>query len=511
MSMTEQHFIYVVTFVVTLVGCLIMEATDAEGATTHTFEIINDVSAPLPSASVMGRGLNNRIYVAALTDGWGIDVHYSDDNGTTWDDTTVISPGWKGATYLRLAAVVVTTNNTTVVAFEAQNADNAYNHYAAIMWDATGDLTGRSWEIDTVSGGSTSATRLDCDINDTDHILFTWRFSTTAIYVRLWDFRTDTWNAVENWKTITNAVPMISVNTTGKFHISYRTTQVYYDDLDESIGPITLVTSGQMAMGPTGEAWINIDTPTLDRFIYCIIYNTDIVDIYVQTSHHGGSAKRQITAGGGDLRADYVGLSMDTSNELYVIWYNNDNDIIYRKHEQWDASQGSWDVAATETLKTLTSNDIGYCSGGPNGHYPQSGGHRANVPLTGGYWHNWVWKDEIGATDDYYYEAYWDGSFYWYVYPSPGPGPGPGAGPSGTDFFDWYITDELMEDLWVLFIVTALFVGLATALRRTTDRLSGWQYSQVRWRGHRRPLWRRYRRPQYRRPTRPKYRDLRYK
>lgn len=69
----------------------------------------------------------------------------------------------------------------------------------------------------------------------------------------------------------------------------------------------------------------------------------------------------------------------------------------------------------------------------------------------------------------------------------------------------WGISSALMGDLWVLFVVTAMSVGVFTAYRKYTDRVAGWQYAQRRYSQYRRPIYggyRRWKKP----PPRPKYR-----
>lgn len=85
-----------------------------------------------------------------------------------------------------------------------------------------------------------------------------------------------------------------------------------------------------------------------------------------------------------------------------------------------------------------------------------------------------------------------------------GEGDGDGEGDVGIGT-GWAIPQSLMSDLWMLFIVTAMFVGVATALRKYIDKLQGWKYAQRRYSSYRKPIYSGYkkRRPP---PPRSKYR-----
>lgn len=85
-----------------------------------------------------------------------------------------------------------------------------------------------------------------------------------------------------------------------------------------------------------------------------------------------------------------------------------------------------------------------------------------------------------------------------------GEGEGDGEGDAGIGT-GWAIPQSLMGDLWILFIVTAMFVGVATAFRRYMDKLRGWQYAQRGYSSYRKPIYSGYkkRRPP---PPRSKYR-----
>lgn len=65
----------------------------------------------------------------------------------------------------------------------------------------------------------------------------------------------------------------------------------------------------------------------------------------------------------------------------------------------------------------------------------------------------------------------------------------------------WAIPQSLMSDLWMLFIVTAMFVGVATALRKYLDKLQGWKYAQRRYSTYRKPIYSGYKK---RRPPKPR-------
>lgn len=85
-----------------------------------------------------------------------------------------------------------------------------------------------------------------------------------------------------------------------------------------------------------------------------------------------------------------------------------------------------------------------------------------------------------------------------------GEGEGDGDGDVGVGT-GWAIPQSLMSDLWMLFIVTAMFVGVATAFRKYMDRLKGWQGAQYKYRNYRRPIYSGYRKPKRPAP-RPKHR-----
>lgn len=98
----------------------------------------------------------------------------------------------------------------------------------------------------------------------------------------------------------------------------------------------------------------------------------------------------------------------------------------------------------------------------------------------------------------------WDDKAFTLTVKSAASGPSASGGGEGA----WAISAAMMADLWTLFIITAVFVGLSTAYRKYVERVHGFEGARRRWSRTRRPLYAGYRKK--RGPPKPYYRETRY-
>jgi len=146
----------------------------------HTADIneVQNYSWGLWDNPKVSRAPNNTLVHGWIGSDNGIYLSWSEDNGTSWTNQTVVDGTWKTLTYTRFGGVLIGSNNTTYVYFASTDTDHAFDTYLAIQWNGTD-----SWEITNLYGHATPQFNyLSMAINNTDCIIMTTHFNSNLYY-----------------------------------------------------------------------------------------------------------------------------------------------------------------------------------------------------------------------------------------------------------------------------------------------------------------------------------------
>lgn len=416
-------------------------AIDAEGI-MYTEGPIDDNVFASGQECMAARGPNNVVYQAYVTDDYGINISYTSDNGSSWNDSVVISDTWLEHTLVLLGGIVVLANNTTLVHFYSEGADNPYDSYLAIRWKWSG-----AWDIRTIySSDVTGANVPKMAVNDTEIILLTYWIN-AALRIKTFNMSTLTVNPAESilptiWISGNNQAHMyaISVNTTGKFIICakdwtgsfYRYT---FQDFEKD-HVVIYFTMWAGVMVPEQQSFqITSDGYFVLGFSLNYLTNYGHYNAY-QSTEWGALTYVKIRYN--TVATDYrysVGSIIDTSDRVTYYWANDTGGgggvDITKATEDYDASEAEWNTAITAGVYDYGTNDDAWSSGGwYSCRYPIVDGYSVNVPITG--WMGLhIQRDEKGDPDDYYSRLYWNATFQWYDWPTNGNGDNGGNGGNG--------------------------------------------------------------------------------
>jgi hypothetical protein len=503
---------------------------EAEGAGTPMWEpeigYVDEIVAAGYHNGYVCRGPDNIVRRVMQGDDYSLYVAYTSNNGSSWSTTEVIGSSWKAHTDVDIGGIVTHSNNTTYVFFWTADADDAYNWYLAARFNWTG-----SWYIKEIYGSpATSVTSPRMAINET-HILMMGASPSNSLRWKTYNLATGALNNpptnlptlwVGAW-TYANDYD-ITVNRSGDFIIASKSWsgseyRMYIRDLELNHLPIYAGALG----GVIATYGVEIAVLSDDTFVcgWAAWYNAFQYFMpvhYFQNTPWGGFTKRNIgwvDLPPGDLYS--VGQCINANDKVTYYWANDTGAgggvEISKTTCDYDAAEATWEANIVAAVYDYgTDDDAWYAYEWYDNIYPNVTGHEVNVPLTG-WFGGHLWKNELGSPDDYAHAFYWNGSLYWFNWApaGPGPGPGPGGGGGGDDWAGddgepWAISPSDISDLWKLFIVTAMSVGVFTAFRQYLQRVRGWQNVQTyKYGQYRRPIYSGYRKRR-RPPPKPKYR-----
>jgi hypothetical protein len=142
-----------------------------------------------------------------------------------------------------------------------------------------------------------------------------------------------------------------------------------------------------------------------------------------------------------------IDLRQETGTEEFV-----------RLRAQYDAVDATWEGSETVLWTQPTDDDLCYhYATGPNSVWPKIDNVSVARLLSGDI-HYWNYKDELGATDDYYDIIYTDSPVftYWDWSPPAGPGPGNATNETASTFGVWWSQSCITTAILVFVIVTVI-------------------------------------------------------
>jgi hypothetical protein len=416
--------VFVVMLVASIMGILtVMIIAQYVDGDQNTASVTTSTSWDYPDNEYVGRGPDNVIYHPYVIDNYGLNITYSSDNGTTWQDEVVTNTTWEAYTFLEISGIVVSSNNTTVIYTYIKDADYVYNLYLWYRWNFTGP-----WNHILVDGQSSVAySHAYCAINNSDDILCTFFYS-NQIYTRVFELSNEAFDGIKSvWVTDSDAsVHGVAANRSGDFYIGRNNWDgVKYQYVIQDYNKTKNPRYANMTAGALTPRWSGLICLENDRFVIACTFVSSLkgyVWYYYQESHWGLFSWRvEVQDTDTDLEP-YLSISFDQNNRVYIVAVENENlgdgDVL-----QWDAqfnaSEGTW-ASSERTIYSIPTYDD-YVFGGTACTqlwprlYNKGEWKYASVPDEG-YAHAWIWRDEQGATDDYYYQfnwsATWD-SFDW--------------------------------------------------------------------------------------------------
>ena len=480
--MNSEDAVLIIFFVAaTIAWAIFMGAEDAEGAGTPIWEPDEYMIDETPLASsrnvpFAARGPNNIVYRVWQDDDYAIKVSYTQNNGSSWSDSLVISSSFEGMTSSSIGGIVVLANNTTCVYFLTIDGEDDNNQYVAFRWNWAG-----AWDIRKIYGGTTAYGYPKMALNGT-HLLFMSVYGGNTLAWKTYDLEADTFSTIpattpEIWVGSWNNANDydITVNMSGKFIIaseswsgtSYR---YYIRDLDKDHAVL---------YGDTGATvWevytVNLMCRSNDTLVIGLMgyhggQTTYFMQVMNQVTPWGGFSVVHVNnlgAAGPGMDVDSLGSNIDDDNRIYFYWANDTlggGDVyISKMRGEGGYTEEEWEEAIVDRVYDYgTDDDAWYASSWYDGRYPIVGGYSVNIPNVGWMGHH-IWRDEQGAPDDYAFALYWNASFHWYDW-SP---PGNGGGGDDDEYDDTTTTVSpidmtQMGELWILLAGTAMFVSLA--------------------------------------------------
>lgn len=416
-------FLCAFIFIVLLWGAI----ENALGAATVTTMETDTFDRSVIGRNDIARGPDNIIRYAYSTEAIEVNMSYSSNNGTSWTEITILAAAYNGATQVDVIGVVVSSNNTTAVAIRTKDADSTYDLYLLIRWAWSG-----SWEIVRMSGQATyDYTYGDVAINNTDIVLVVFLYN-SAICYKTFDMNTRTVNPIEaNAPIIYVSVsspmnPQCVANLTGVFWVYC----VYWDGANYRMSVRDL--------GKTlSERYLTFSSlfPPYTGGFHCLVNSGALVwavgGNYAAVGYYGiyfyylkqGSSTIQSRAimwsTSPVIAYDKIGLSVDAANYCYIFVYDSTNNKVKRYRELYNADVIEWQNSLADAYSTgYAANDYVRGSGGLGGVYPRVNGVAVSVPKTG-YLTSWIWKDELGATDDYSFQVARDSATWPYLFWAP--------------------------------------------------------------------------------------------
>ena len=416
MTVSDIGFAFWAIFAVTLIGSLVVLAMeDAEGH-TEVFDIqAGNADMPYskgnnPHVAICPDG---RFYVPFIDSDGDFNVAWSDDDRATWDEMTVQADGWKGETYMAISSIQTWVNNTTVILVRMEDADRDYDLYLFFLWGENDVSDPASWNYTQINtGGLHTITFPSMVFNRTGMLHIVW-YEQLAIRRSTWDVTTGEGDLPpEVWKSITNSMPMLQCDYNNDVWLSYTISASFqglvdWDDevamqVSRSVGRIqysalfvasdnTKVLTGHYQYLATHQVVVAYETVTNTSMTYNL-FQSDVdtwSNSYFTTGNIVGTT------------VSICLLRLETGSEEYVSYT-----------AAYDAIDAVWEGSEKVLWNIPTDDDEARHFGtGPNSVWPKIDGTSVCMP-TGGAMYYWMWKDEKGATDDYWEIVYSDGATF---------------------------------------------------------------------------------------------------
>lgn len=409
---------------------------------------------------------SGRFYFPFIDLNGNFNVSWSDDNRSSWDSMTIQSDGWKGETKMIITSIQSWVNNTTVILMEAAGADRAYDLYLFWLWGENNVSDPTSWNYTQINAGGTAPVTGSAMIfNRTGMLHIVWS-ETNAIRHSTWDVTTgDVDLGATIWKAIASAYPMIQCDYNNNVWIAYESGSWYYiQDWDDVVSLQTTHDVGRLEYGAFFIASDNKKILTghrqyLSNHAVAIAYETTI-----NTTMGGNTFQNDIDAWSvsywstGNIVGTTVSiclLRLETGSEEYVSYTAS-----------YDAVDAVWEGSEKVLWAMPTDNDEARHFGtGPNSIWPKLDGSSVSM-LTSGEMYYWMWKDELGGTDDYYEIVYSDAVVFpwwdWSAPEEPDPDPDPDGNGNGLGIGEICSSNWLI--LLVMLVMLIAIVGMAAQI-----------------------------------------------
>lgn len=415
---TERKlWIFLVALSAFLLFILVWGAVEnAVGVTVKTSEITNsdDWGSSTQPQRVVARGPDNIIrHVYPSATATSVNLSYSSDNGTSWTETTIFNAGYDGATEVLVRGIVCTSNNTTIVLLTTTGATHTYDVYLLIRWGWFG-----SWEINQGWGqNSYSYGQAQIAINDTNIVLIMFQYNMVPTYgfyrPNLHSFLPAATSSPTTWNQGggVNIFPFIEANLTGKFWASFigwdgSNYCIYYRDICATKALMKQTISNLMSCYILGMECI----PVTGDMIFSVACNYSALNYhYIYFYYHRNNkayfqGPGMLTSFTSDIvKFETMGMTVDATGMVEIWWYSETNHKVCGMRCLYTDPLSEWTSSIYDVRTGYTSTDYINIGCGVSSMWPQIIGVSVNIPKTG-YFQNWIWKDEVGATDDYHYQ-----------------------------------------------------------------------------------------------------------
>jgi hypothetical protein len=410
---------------------------------------------------------SNRWYFPFVNSDGDFNVSWSDNNGTSWSNVTVQSEGWKGETKMSVVSIQCWSNNTTCVLLRTEGADNAHDAYLFWLWGENDASDPAAWNYTSIRGGATTATHFSMIFNRTGTLYVVWNYINSIRY-RLWDITTGSFGADTQWLAV-NGYPAIQCDHNNNVWIAYQQSatsgNLWIRDFDQTesmtitdstgrnkwgcffiTADNTKVLTGHYQYLSTHQFIVTYETVT-NTTLFTNLFNSDTDDWDVSYWSTGNVY--------GDV-VSVIQLRQETGTDEFV-----------RFRAQYDAVDATWEGSETVLWTVPTDTDICYhYASGPNSVWPKIDNVSVSRLLSGDI-HYWNFKDELGATDDWYDIVYTDSPvFTYWDWAAPAV---PGGSNETTTEYNWTWWGDASCLSSVMIIAVVLLVGFIV-IQATTRR-----------------------------------------
>jgi hypothetical protein len=359
---------------VTFLAFFYMHATeDAEGAIVES--VFNDTDI-----SWHDNGGNNKF--THTKDDYLVTVFCNDDGdlmvayrepSSSWSYSEVIAYNGLGNDlgHWRVEGIINTGNNSLVIYAGSRFSSTNYRLWAftkfpADDWDEWNDkIVFYQLGVSFYNG--------EMAINDTEEICFITRRSSGHLYYRLFDFPNYSMrgsNSGVSYDTAagTNLGVCIEANLTGKFWIMWKWTDNKYHirDLDKVLSSVIIHSDTSYGMNTFG--FLKNGACVVAGFYSYGVHQWP--QYYYQTVPDGAFTARRLDA----LYSQAYNLNgqillTQNSNYVYLLFYSETDEILYRWGRLYDATELQWQDSMTDT--GITATDEYQVLGASNSLWPQ--------------------------------------------------------------------------------------------------------------------------------------------
>lgn len=401
-------------FTVTLVGCLLMQMDDAEGADQSVFQ---GPGTQYPYANYQYASYNyihtkDDLLVIAHTNTDGdLICSYKELITDSWNTTEIAAYNWDGFTGPWKVYGLVNTQNGSI-AICAGNYDGATYLDSVYLWIHFIDDPWSTWDDEELIDGTTHY-KGTVAINDTDHIMFAGQRGQSTpyyIYYQIFDFENyeiknfASWFGV-NWASAggMNGFIALSVNSSGNFHFVFRE-----NDGDHSYASWEWSWAERVEIEGSSSYLIRDAGFLQNDMMFCAgLLSNDGVYLWRQSDYEGAFTRVLVSTDANDYSYGVALVLHSGDNHTSLIAFRATEDHLYKWNAAWDGSSASWQNSEIE-LDVYDSSYI-RTTGSSKCRFPQDGGGRQwTLPREG--WGIVGWND-TGSSDTH--ELILDGATFW--------------------------------------------------------------------------------------------------